>query len=113
MLRLIAGTTGAFLFGIIIAEIMNHFGSFDFKLPVLLIAAPLSLGFLFHELIIKRLVDKQNSSTHDESRFQKAITIYYTVLWIIGILAVLGIPFLWWGVIKKLAVLANEGKQFF
>ncbi len=113
MSRLIAGTIGFFLFGVIVAEIINNFDLFDFKLKVYWAAVPLAVGFLFHELIIKNLEHRLNTSIEDTIRYKKIIAVYYAFLWIIGLCALLATPFLWWGLIKGLAILANEGKLVF
>ena len=113
MFRLIAGMIGLFLFGVILAEVLNNFELFDFRVNVFFVALPLSLGFWFHESIIKKLEANLNSSPGDEIKYRKFIGIYYKILWLFGLIVLLGTPFLWWGAIMKLAKLANEGKLSF
>ena len=101
MSRLIAGVIAWFGLGVIITEILNNFNLFDFRLKVHFVAVPILLIFLLSELV-------KNYFKH-----QRIITIYNLFLGLIGLIFLLSIPFLWWGVIKKLSMLANEGKKVF
>jgi len=108
MSRLIAGLIAWLGLGVIITEILNNFNLFDFRLKVHFVAGPILLIFLLSQLILKHFENKANSSIDDENKYQRIINIYYLFLGLIGLCFLLSIPFLWWGVIKKLAISANE-----
>ena len=113
MSRLIAGLLAWFGLSVIITEAVNNFSWFDFRLKVHFAAVPVLLIFLLSELVIKNFQKKANSSAEDKNNHQRIITIYNLFIGLIGLIFLLSIPFLWWGVIKKLAMLANEGKKLF
>ena len=104
---------GWFLFGVILAEIINNLDLLELRFNVFFVAIPLPLAFLFHELVMKPLEHKVNSSGNGEAKYLKIISIYHLFLWMLGICLLLSIPFQWWEMIKKLAILANEGKKIF
>lgn len=108
MARVIAGLLGWFGLGIIFAEIINVSKLFDFKLNAFIFAITISFVYLFFQLVLKYLNKKLIVSLKDNSRYQKVKTIYRILFFLIGISCLISIPFLWWGVIKKLAVLAYE-----
>jgi hypothetical protein len=113
MLRVIAGLFAWVGLGVIITEIINNSNLFAFRFKVPFVAAAISLIFLLYQLMLKHFKKKANSSIEDEIRYRRVITLYRLFVWIIGLCCLLGIPFLWWGVIKKLATSAKEGKRVF
>ena len=101
--RLITGLLALFGLSVIITGAVNNFSLFDFRLKVHFVAVPILLIFLFSELVIKNFQKKANYSADDKNKYQRVITIYNLFLGLIGLIFLLSIPFLWWGVIKKLA----------
>jgi len=113
MPRLIAGVTGCFGCGVIIAEVLKGFGLFESRWSILIVAVPMALAFLFWELTTNYFEDKRKTSLNAEIKYQRIISIYHLALCVIAFCLLLSIPFLWWGAIKRLAMSANEGKNFF
>ena len=109
MIRIIVCMIGFFVFGIIYAEILNEFQLFEFKINVYIIAGSISLIFLFSELIFKHLETRASLSNQDEIKFKKIKQYFYICLGFLGIILLVAVPFIWWGTIKRLADLANEG----
>ncbi len=101
MSRLVIGFLAWFGLSVIITEAINNFSIFDFRLKVHFVAVPILLIFLLSELVIKNFQKKANSSADDKNMHQRIITIYNLFLGLIGLIFLLSIPFLWWGVIKK------------
>ena len=108
MSRFIAGLAGWFGLGVIITEILNNFNLFNFRLKVHFVVGPILLVFLLSELVLKKIENNANLFTNDGNKYKRIINIYYLFLGLIGLCFLLSIPFLWWGVIKKLAMSANE-----
>ena len=94
--------------GVIITEILNNSNLFDFRLKVYFVLGPILLIFLFSELILKHFKNRARSSKADENKYKRIITTYHLFLGLIGLCFLISIPFLWWGVIKKLAMLVNQ-----
>jgi hypothetical protein len=102
---------GFFVFGIISAEILNGFGLklFKFRVNVYLFAGSISLIFLFSDLTLKHLETRASTSYHDAIKFKKIKEYYYIFLAFLGVILLVALPFIWWGAIKRLADMANEG----
>jgi hypothetical protein len=113
MSRLITGLLTWFGLSVIITEVVNNFSSLDFRLKVHFVAIPVLLIFLLSELVINNFQNKANSSAVGKNKHQRIITVYNLFLGLDGLIFLLSIPFLWWGVIKKLSMIANEGKKVF
>ncbi len=113
MIRLIACGLGLAGFGVIIAEIINNAQFLGIKVkPYIVVIAFLAI-FTVHELFIERIKQKYISFAGLKRKDKIVLTLYNLIYGIIGVLMFLGIPYLWWGVIKKLAMMANEGKSPF
>lgn len=100
---------GFFIFGVIYAEILNAFKLIDFRVNVYIFAGAISLIFLFSELILKHFETRASLSNQDESKFKKIKGYYYICLAFLGFILLVALPFIWWGTIKRLADIANEG----
>lgn len=109
MTRIIVCMIGIFVFGVIYAEILNELKLFDFRVNVYLFAGSISLIFLFSELILKHFEKRESISNQDEIRFKKIKDFYYITLALLGFILLVAAPFIWWGAIKRLAHMANEG----
>ncbi len=107
--RLIACILGLLGFSVIIAECLNSFELFDFRVKIAFVAVPLLLVFLLSELVHNILKKKMDSSAAGKKKYQRLVTIYNLILFLLFIALVVSIPFLWWGVIEKLAGMANQG----
>ena len=113
MARLIVGLIAWFGLGVIIAEIINTTGLFGFRLKVLFVAGPIAILYLISQIALKYFERKAEEYSHAATWHRKIKTYYHLMLCIIGLCFLVSIPFLWWGVIKKLAMAANEGRRFF
>ena len=100
---------GVFVFGIIYAEILNELKLFAFRVNAYLFAGSISLIFLFAELILMYFGKRESISNQDESRLKKIKDFYYICLALLGFILLVAAPFIWWGAIKRLAHMANEG----
>ena len=109
MIRIIVCMTGFFVFGVIYAEILNGLNFLNFRVNVYLFAGSLSLLFLFSELILKHFKTRALLSNQDEITFKKIKDLYYICLAFLGFILLVALPFIWWGAIKRLADMANEG----
>ena len=109
MTRIIVCIFGIFVFGVIYAEILNGLKLFEFRVNVYLFAGSISLIFLFSELILKHFETRASISNQDEIKFKKIKNYYYMCLAFFGLILMVALPFIWWGAIKRLAEMANEG----
>ena len=100
---------GFFIFGVIYAEILNEFKLFDFRVNVYIFSGSLSVIFLFSELILKYFETRASLSSQDEIKLKKIKGYYYICLAFLGFILLVAMPFIWWGTIKRLADIANEG----
>jgi hypothetical protein len=103
---------GWFGFGVLLAEIVNHLQWFESELGVGWVAVPLSLGFLVFELGLRHRRKKAALCPADEIRCRRMVAAFQILQCLAVAVLLIAIPFLWWGVIKKLAVLAHEGFRF-
>jgi hypothetical protein len=100
-----------FIFGVVYAEILNAFRFFDFRVNVYNFAGSISLIFLFSELILKYFETRAILPNQNESKFKKIKDYYYICLAFLGFILLVAVPFIWWGTIKRLADIANEGAR--
>jgi hypothetical protein len=98
-----------FIFGVIYAEIFNELKIFDARVNVYIFAGAISLIFLFSELIFKHFETRASLSNQNEIKFKKIKNYYYICLAFLGFILLVALPFIWWGTIKRLAEIANEG----
>lgn len=109
MIRLIFCTIGAFIFGVIYGEILNALKFFDIKVNAYFFGGTISLAFLVLDSLFNHFKKKASLSNHDQILFNRIENFYFILFSIIGLILVIAIPFVWWGVIKKLAMVANQG----
>jgi len=113
MPRLIVGMMMWFGMGIVVAEVLRNFGFDPFHLTPAALAAAFSLLFLFSDRLLHHLKNGSRGSGDPEGAYRKTVDLFEYLKFILTVLILLFIPFLWWGVIRKLAVIANEGKKAF
>jgi hypothetical protein len=109
MIRIIVCLICFFIFGVIYAEILNQFRFFNFRVNVYIFAGSISLIYLLSELILNYFATKALLSDQDENKFKKIKNYYYICLAFLGFILLVAVPFIWWGTIKRLADVANEG----
>ncbi|MCB2228413.1 MAG: hypothetical protein KQH53_17165 [Desulfarculaceae bacterium] len=110
MLRIITSMLGVLGLSVIITESLNHFHLFGFPLKIPYLAVPGLLIYLWYEFsenILPGWMERRPGSVPKLARMIQANRIVIFLLFI-G-LAVL-LPLLWWGVIRKMAAMANQGK---
>jgi hypothetical protein len=109
MIHIIVCIIGFFVFGVIYAEILNGLELFEFRVNVYLFAGSISVIFVCSELILKHFEARASISNQDETKFKRIKDFYYICLAFLGFILLVAVPFIWWGTIKRLAEMANEG----
>ena len=113
MIRVFIFTLTWFAFGVIAAEIFNSFEILGERLNVLVVAVPAALFFMTSQGVLTYLKNNADDSPADEARYKMILKHYHLILGLLGFIAFIIIPFVWWGVIEKLAGLASEGVRNF
>ena len=111
--KFIAGLAGWLGLGIIIIEVMNSSRLFEFRLNpywlTLLIVMVYCASFW-----ISKIANRDPEAASSHHAFWQNLNLFFKWLYgLIGLIAVLSIPYLWWLVIKKLAGMAAEGGRLF
>ena len=109
ILRFIGCTIGLLIFGVIYGEILNALSFFAFKVNVYLFAFSIAFTFSLMDIIFNHFEEKASISNKDYGRFEKIKTYYYIFFSFLGFILLVAVPFVWWGAIKRLAIMANEG----
>ena len=89
------------VFGFFVTDIINEFKLFDMPVRWYAVMGPIMLLFGLQEAVLKRLEIKRVSSTDPDFDESKLFKIFYIAMWIFVICLLVGIPIVWWGVIKK------------
>ena len=109
MFQFLIGIIALFGFGVILAEVLNNFNLFNFKLEVYIFAGSITLTFLSIKVIIKVYREKAKFSIENKKKYNQILDVANIFLVLIALLGLISLPFLWWGIIKKLAMTANVG----
>ena len=99
----IAALLGIASLGVIAAEVINNTAWLPFRVPIGHVVLPLMALYLLYELAVGRIrqqVDRGEPTGKVARSFLGTTRLIYLIL---GIVALLSIPLLWWGVIKRLA----------
>ncbi|MHC4458917.1 MAG: hypothetical protein ACYS0I_17890 [Planctomycetota bacterium] len=113
MIRLITCGLGLAGFGVIIAEVINNAQLLEHRIQPYAVVTVILVIYASHELLETRIKKKSTSPVGLDRKDKILIAVYDVIYGLLGILVLLGIPYLWWGVIKRLAMLANQGKSPF
>ena len=108
----LAAICGIASLAVIVAEVINNTGWLPFRVEILHVVGPLLAFYLLYELAIRMIrqqADRREPVGRTARVLLRATRSIYLVL---GIIALLSIPLLWWGVIKRLAAQAGAGKLF-
>jgi len=89
------------VFGFFVTDIINEFKWFDKPVRWYAVMGPVLLLFGLQEAFLKRLEIKRKSLTDTEIQESKAFKFFYIIVWVFVICLLIGIPVVWWGVIKK------------
>lgn len=101
--RILVGTLAWFGFGVIAVEMVNNYDIFVFKINAVLVAVIMALVCFISQLILSRYKEKSMASADGEKAYKKILVRYYFILGLIGFIAFISIPVIWWGVMKQLA----------
>ena len=108
----LAAICGIASLAVIVAEVINNTRWLPVRVEILHVVVPLLALYLFYELAI-RMIRQQADRREPAGKIARALLrTTRTIYLVLGIIALLSIPLLWWGVIKKLAAQAGEGKLF-
>ena len=108
----IAAVIGIVSLGVIVAEVINNTTWLPVRLQPVHIVLPAVALYLLYELTIHAVRRKADRGESVGRTFRVLLGTTRSIYLILGIIALLSIPLLWWGVIKKLAAMAGEGKFF-
>ena len=111
MVKVFACAIGLTGLGVIIAEVINSLGWFEFHLAPFFVAVPMLFFYGLYEIVIHRI--KQSATSIQAQKASTFIKWTNVILSLIGLIFLLSIPLLWWGVIKKLAQSASQEVRFF
>lgn len=110
MARMIACMIGFFLFGVLYGEILNKLlKPIEFSINVYLFAGSISLIFLLSQLILGHFEKKASVSRKDELKFKKIRKYYHILLASVAFILLAAVPFIWWGAILTVSIMANKG----
>ncbi len=111
MVKVFACAIGLTGLGVIIAEVINSLGWLEFHLAPLIVTVPMLSFYGLYEIVVHGMEQPPKSiQAQTASRFIKWTNV---ILSLIGLIFLLSIPLLWWGVIKRLAQSASQGDRFF
>ena len=108
----IAAVLGIISLGVIVAEVINNTTWLPIRLQPLQIVLPSVALYLLYEWTIRAIRRKADRGESAGKAARVLLGTTRSIYLILGIIALLSIPLLWWGVIKRLAALAGEGKLF-
>ena len=99
----LAAICGIASLGVIVAEVINNTQWLTFRVQIFHVVVPLLALYLLYELAIRML--RQQTDRHEPAGKTARVLLRTTrsVYLVLGIIALLSIPLLWWGVIKRLA----------
>jgi hypothetical protein len=112
ILSRIAAIFGIISLGVIITEVINNTTWLPIRLQPVQIVIPAISFYLLYEAIIRVIRQKADRGEHASRAVRLLLRTTRSIYLILGIIALLSIPLLWWGVIKRLAAQAGEGKLF-
>ena len=105
--RIFAAGIGLTGLGIIVAEVINSLRWVEFRLTPVIITVPILIFYGLCEITVRR---KNQETTSTQAHGAGPVFSWMdAVLSLIGLLFLLSIPLLWWGVIKRLAQSASGG----
>ena len=108
----IAAVFGIISLGVIVAEVINNTAWMPIRLQPIQIVLPSFTLYLLYELTIRAIRRKTDRGESVGRAVRVLLGTTRSIYLLLGIIALLSIPLLWWGVIKRLAALAGEGKLF-
>ena len=96
-------------FSVIITESINSFHLFEFRIALPFIAVPFLILFMCY-LYTEKIIQRRLESHDNLNQHRKLILISRLIFLSVFIFLVVLVPLIWWGAIRKLATIANEGK---
>ena len=107
--RYIVCVIGIFVFGVIYGEILNALHIFDLNVNVYLFAGSISFTYLFMDFTFRYFENQSSKSNKNKEKLRKMRDFYYIFLAFLGFILFILVPIVWWGAVKQLAIMANEG----
>jgi len=107
MARLIFCTIGIFVFGVIYGEILNALSIFKKNVNVYFFSGSIVLVFFLSDCLFKYFKKRAAISDQDKKRLKKIKDYYFIFMGSLGFILLIAIPFIWWGAIKRLAIMAK------
>jgi hypothetical protein len=99
----LAAICGIASLGVIVAEVMNNTQWLAFRVQISHVVVPLLVLYLLYELAI-RMFRQQTDRREPVGRTARVLLrTTRSIYLVLGIISLLSIPLLWWGVIKRLA----------
>ena len=99
----LAAICGIASLAVIVAEVINNTRWLPVRVEILHVVVPLLALYLFYELAI-RMIQQQTDRRQPAGKAARVLLrTTRSIYLIVGIIALLSIPLLWWGVIKRLA----------
>lgn len=111
MVKVFACAIGLTGLGVIIAEVINSLGWSEFHLAPVIVTVPMLSFYGFYEIVVHRI--NQSAISIRTQHVSTFISWTNAILSLIGLILLLSIPLLWWGVIKRLAQSSSQGGRFF
>jgi hypothetical protein len=96
-------------FSFIVVVVINSANLLPFKLDVPFVCGSVVLIHIWSRIYIRYLKKKAEVSSSGRKTLKGARAIYRVVQGVIGIGVLVSLPFLWWGVIKRLAMVTGKG----
>ena len=106
MTRLVAGVIGWAGFGVIVVEVVNHAGILGFRLNMPLMVIAILILYLLYEFTLLQVQAARKLDPDSQTLFIRVGKGYMFLLGLAGLCFLISIPFVWWGVIKQLAMTA-------
>lgn len=109
MARSLIGILTMFGLGVIVGETINNFEWFGQRLIPYRVGLTIAAAYGIAQLVLYKLRTNAEGSQENGSRYKRALGIYHAVMIAACVAVALSIPFIWWGVIKRLAAAASQG----
>ena len=103
---MMAGIIGWAGFGVIVVEVVNHSEILNFRLDVPLAVIAILILYLLYEFTLLRIRAGRKLDPDSPNLFTRIGKGYKFLIGLAGLCVLITIPFLWWGVIKRLAMTA-------
>jgi hypothetical protein len=101
--RRIAAVGGIAGLGVIVAETINQTNWLAFRLQIATVVVPLTVTYLLYEVAVRLTRERIGNREPAAKAGRTLLVITRWAYIILGVIALLSMPLLWWGVIQRLA----------